>query len=341
MLFSRHAPLYTPLQVDIFSYGVLIVHVFSGKWPFPSEAVEVDPDNPEVLFAVSEFNRRKENIKHIQDDHPLLPLVRQCLSNSPAHRPNSGEVHEKVSAVADTCPPFFTNRVELLNKITSSETKIGEAIDQIRKLRVERKSLLSEKEELLQELEMYKSTSMSSSFSHSTELEMTQVALSECQTEVELLQERLKLKERELLESEEHRMEQVKVFEQRLKQEKSEIEEEYRSNIESIRRRHSSETAALEDEIYKLKTETMKKRESQSAVLEENYKVTLSRMEKKHQLQLDSKTQEVAAKDAMLASRSKTIESLREQLKQALASPSQPVGSKQVSSDCEYYSMLQ
>ena len=48
------------MQVDIFSYGVMMVHVLNGQWPFPGEAVRVNPRNPNDpndLVGVTEFDR--------------------------------------------------------------------------------------------------------------------------------------------------------------------------------------------------------------------------------------------------------------------------------------------
>ena len=111
-------------QVDIFSYGVMMVHVLSGQWPFPGEAVRVNPNNTNDVVGVTEFDRREEYISLIEDEHPLMTLIRRCLSNSPSHRPTSSEVHQRVSAVAADHPPSFTNRVEMMERIkTFSEEK--------------------------------------------------------------------------------------------------------------------------------------------------------------------------------------------------------------------------
>ena len=95
----------------------MVVHVLSGQWPFPKEAVQVNPQNPKDLTPLSEFDRREDYIKEIRNEHPLLTLVENCLSNSPSHRPTSSEVHQQVSAVAADHPPSFTNRVDMLKRI--------------------------------------------------------------------------------------------------------------------------------------------------------------------------------------------------------------------------------
>jgi serine/threonine protein kinase len=106
--------------MDIFSYGVMMMHVLSGQWPFPGEAVRVNPrnpNNPSDVVGVTEFDRREEYINLIGNEHPLMTLIQGCLSNSPSHRPTSSEVHQRVSAVAADHPPSFTNRVEMMDRI--------------------------------------------------------------------------------------------------------------------------------------------------------------------------------------------------------------------------------
>ena len=68
----------------------MMVHVLSGQWPFPGEAVRVnsrDPNNPNDLVGVTEFDRREEYINLIGNEHPLMTLIQGCLSNSPSPAP--------------------------------------------------------------------------------------------------------------------------------------------------------------------------------------------------------------------------------------------------------------
>ena len=103
--------------MDVFSFGVMMVHVLSGKWPFPGEPVQTNAENPSELIAVSEFDRRQSTIKHIQATHPLMSLIRHCLSNSPSLRPTACETHEQVSTVAKDSPPSFSNKAVMLETI--------------------------------------------------------------------------------------------------------------------------------------------------------------------------------------------------------------------------------
>ena len=106
-------------KVDAFSYGVLMVHLFSGQWPFPKNAVKVDPQDDSRVIPQTEVDRRQENLDVIGKDHPLMTLTLRCLHNSPARRPEAVEILTQVSRVADQFPSFSKNKIEMLQQVTS------------------------------------------------------------------------------------------------------------------------------------------------------------------------------------------------------------------------------
>ena len=118
-------PKYTS-KIDIYSYGVLIIHTLCGRWPFPGEAFRPDPRNHDAIIPVSEVERRAEYIQEIGNDHPLMGLIRQCLSNIPTRRPEAPALLERVNAILSTLPKPFTNRVEMLQQF---EARIQTLID--------------------------------------------------------------------------------------------------------------------------------------------------------------------------------------------------------------------
>ncbi len=109
-------PKYTN-KVDIFSFGVMMVHVLSGQWPIPSEVFRPDPANPNLIVPVSEVDRRAEYLQEIDQDHPLMGLIRQCLSNNPTSRPEAVDILGQVESVTSRLPPSLENRVELIQQI--------------------------------------------------------------------------------------------------------------------------------------------------------------------------------------------------------------------------------
>ena len=103
-------PKYTS-KIDIYCYGVLIIHTLCGRWPFPGEAFRPDPRNHDAIIPVSEIERRTEYLEEIGNSHPLMGLIHRCLSNMPARRP---EAHEVVSTIMSRKLPPVPNIIPLL-----------------------------------------------------------------------------------------------------------------------------------------------------------------------------------------------------------------------------------
>ena len=45
-------------KIDIYSMGVMLIHMFCGEWPFPTDAFQPDPGDPDSLVPVTEVERR-------------------------------------------------------------------------------------------------------------------------------------------------------------------------------------------------------------------------------------------------------------------------------------------
>ena len=101
-------PVYTT-KLDAFSYGILMVHVFCGRWPIPDAAVVPTRGNwsgsseEGELRALSEAARRQTYLNQIGHDHSSMSLILQCISNNPHCRPEAPEVHQRVSALLADC----------------------------------------------------------------------------------------------------------------------------------------------------------------------------------------------------------------------------------------------
>ena len=79
-------------KIDIFSLGVVM-----------NEIATQHP--PSVGFMnigiVEEIKRRQSDLSKIPEDHPLKPIILQCLQDNPVDRPNSASVLEEIKK---TCP---------------------------------------------------------------------------------------------------------------------------------------------------------------------------------------------------------------------------------------------
>ncbi len=136
-------PKYTS-KVDIFSYGVMMVHMLSGQWPIPGEAFQEDPSNPDTSVPVSELNRRAEYLQEISPDHPLMNLIQKCLSNTHTRRPEAVEIVENVGVIAADHPPLFEDRFTMLQRIGSLRSEVSTLQGEVRTLQREVDSLREE-----------------------------------------------------------------------------------------------------------------------------------------------------------------------------------------------------
>ena len=87
------------VSVDVFSFGCVMIHTLSQRWPTPSQAVVPDKETRE-LIAISEIQRRHSYVmgfRHLPN--VIENLITKCLSNYPEVRPRIQEVTEQLAAV--------------------------------------------------------------------------------------------------------------------------------------------------------------------------------------------------------------------------------------------------
>lgn len=111
-------------KFDNFSYGVLILHIFSGEWPVPEMAVKRDPRRPNSITAVSEVDRRGEFFRKMGSEHPLMSLTLKCLSNFPEQRPEAGEIVAHIEEVNFSVQQSFDNRIQAVQLIRKTQEGI-------------------------------------------------------------------------------------------------------------------------------------------------------------------------------------------------------------------------
>ena len=77
-------------ELDVFSFGCVMLHTLSHEWPTPSEAVIINPDTGLVTGGRSEVERRSRYFERIDRSRSdvLIPLIESCLSNLPKNRPS-------------------------------------------------------------------------------------------------------------------------------------------------------------------------------------------------------------------------------------------------------------
>ena len=140
--------------INIFSFGIMMIHVFSGKWPEPQVApIHMEPDSDRMI-PVSEAERREVFLTAIRNKHPMMNLLHQCINNNPKRRPNANVIVLQLKDVVVKNPLSFSNRLEMLQQIDiqkkSSEEKIRLQTEklqsQIERLQLKLKAITANKQ---------------------------------------------------------------------------------------------------------------------------------------------------------------------------------------------------
>ena len=119
-------------SVDVFSFGVMMIHTFTAEWPLPSIGpTRIDPADPDRLIPVTEAERRTEFLGEIPPDHPLMDLIMCCLNNNPQRRPRAVEIVGRMVGVVLEHPPSFENRVEMLRRVSALLTEKRELEEEV------------------------------------------------------------------------------------------------------------------------------------------------------------------------------------------------------------------
>ena len=106
-------------SVDVFSYGIMMIHIFSGRWPEPKIGqTRIDAGK---LVPVTEAERRLVFLQAIGWNHCFMNLILRCIHNDPQMRPHQREIVQHVSIVKERFPVGFSNQLEMLIRIKNDE----------------------------------------------------------------------------------------------------------------------------------------------------------------------------------------------------------------------------
>ena len=168
-------------SIDVFSFGVMIVHVLSGQWPEPQVGPnKIDPET-ERLVPVSEAERREIFLDFIGRDHPLMNLIIKCIDNNHKHRPSASNAVKQLTELVSNLSAQFANRLEMLRRIEADEKEK-------KALKMERERKHEEAQQKEKQIANLKEEGQRNEVKKSEQLDQLQLAFS---TEVE--QQKLKI----------------------------------------------------------------------------------------------------------------------------------------------------
>ena len=85
-------------SIDIFSYGVVMIFMFSGK--LPAEILTPTfAGSDGRLYARSEVDRRAKYLEPIGIDHPAMKLILKCIANDPQQRPTAIDISHQIKRI--------------------------------------------------------------------------------------------------------------------------------------------------------------------------------------------------------------------------------------------------
>ena len=75
-------------ELDVFSFGCVMLHTLSHQWPTPSQAAIINPETGLATGGRTEVERRIRYFERIDRSRSdvLIPLIENCLSNLPNNR---------------------------------------------------------------------------------------------------------------------------------------------------------------------------------------------------------------------------------------------------------------
>ena len=92
-------PVYTE-KIDCFSFGVITLQILTRLFPKPGDRyINVNvPHYPRPLkMDVLEKDRRQNHISRVDPDHPLIPVILDCLKDKDNKRPSAHQLCERVA----------------------------------------------------------------------------------------------------------------------------------------------------------------------------------------------------------------------------------------------------
>ncbi len=92
------------VQLDIFSFGHLSLHVLIGDYP---KVFEVQITSSMLQQGLIQKQKRQQSIDQIQENHALLPLTLQCLNDYPERRPTTRALNTTIIQLMEVSKKFF------------------------------------------------------------------------------------------------------------------------------------------------------------------------------------------------------------------------------------------
>ena len=126
-------------ELDVFSFGCVMLHTLSHQWPTPSQAAIINPDTGLATGGRTEVERRSQYFERIDRSRSdvLIPLIESCLSNLPKNRPSIVRVCDQLEGQLVDRESVSTNELTvsaLQQEIQQKDTEIQRRDTEIQRL---------------------------------------------------------------------------------------------------------------------------------------------------------------------------------------------------------------
>lgn len=114
-------------SLDMFSFGVLTVHMLCGEWPTPTVVVKLSEDLHESTRHLSasrmqlEIESRAIYLKKISDKHPMKSPIILCLSMFSTMQPEAQDVLKVLNEQVAQHPATYSNKLDMMRQLKSLE----------------------------------------------------------------------------------------------------------------------------------------------------------------------------------------------------------------------------
>ena len=160
--------------VDVFSFGILILHLLAQEWPSPKPLM----DNHTQITPRTEVERRQQYLNKLDVEHPLKHLIISCLSNKPDLRPTAANILRTIEGV-ELRKFIPVDEVKALQ--LSHDRRVFRLQSEVERHRAQEQQLREQLDEALERLEQQR---------HQYELRLQQLEQERVQLEANMLRVR-------------------------------------------------------------------------------------------------------------------------------------------------------
>ena len=124
--------------LDIFSFGVLILHIYLQRWPsYESRFCKCGDGLLQHIRPVEYFSKDIQSA--MAESHPLHPILIRCLDERPGERPAPTELVKDLHLLLSNTNKVFVDLMKMLNEseekisfLQTTKCKIEEELDRLR-----------------------------------------------------------------------------------------------------------------------------------------------------------------------------------------------------------------